>query len=305
MTAPHSLPPLRLLGVFQAVAAQRSLSLAARTLNVSQPAVSKSLRELEQWVGAPLLDRSCRPIGLTQAGETLLAATRDGLGLIADALAAITRAQAERAQTLRLSCSIGFATYWLMPRLAAFNAAHPAIAVSVLTTPHDAAPDAPHADAQFRYGHGQWRDGSVISLFEERITPVASPAFLATRAVTQGDLSHVPLIHVDVDNATWRTWSGYLASTGQTRRQPGPDLRFNTYVQATQAALAGQGVMLGWRSITADLVSQGQLATAALPAITPEDGLYCLVIPPHSADSPAVIAFRDWLIALLANEAGA
>jgi len=305
MTGARALPPLRLLGVFQAIAAQRNLSQAARALNVSQPAISKSLRELEQWVGTALVDRSRRPLALTPAGETLLTATRDGLGLIAEALATLARAQAERAHALRLSCSIGFATYWLMQRLAAFNAVHPDIAVSVLTTAHDAVPDAPQADAHFRYGAPRGDAGTVIPLFAECITPVASPAWLAAHRVSAGDLSHLPLIHVDVDHVGWQSWNTYLAATGQTRGAPGADLVFNTYVQATQAALAGRGVMLGWRSITGDLVAQGQLAPAPLPELRPEGGHYCLIIPPHSSDSPAVGAFRDWLIAHIAGEAAA
>lgn len=298
------LPPLRLLGVFEAVARQRSLSLAARTLNVSQPAVSKSLRDLEDWIGAPLFDRARRPLALTEAGDVLLTATRDGLGLIAEALGRITRMQEERAGSLRVSCSIGFATYWLMARLSAFSEAHPAIAVSVMTTPHDAAPDAPHADAAFRYGHGRWTDGEVIRLFQERIEPVASPDFVAARMPGGDDLSGLTLIHVDVDAASWRSWAGYMQSSGITRRRGGADLRFNNYVQATQAALAAQGVMLGWRSITGDLVAQRRLVTLGLPPVVPEDGFYTCVIPPRSAGNPAVAAFVAWLRQEVAREGG-
>jgi LysR family transcriptional regulator, glycine cleavage system transcriptional activator len=290
-----NLPPLRLLSVFQAVAQHRSLSLAARTLNVTQPAVSKSLRDLEQWIGTSLFDRNRRPLALTESGEILLAATRDGLGLIAGAVAEIGRLHHSREGGLRLSCSIGFATYWLMQRLSTFSAAWPDIAVSVMTIAHDAAPDAPHADVMFRYGHGRWRDGTVIRLFQECIDPVASPEFLQTRAITPGTLAGLPLIHVDVDDASWRSWAGYCQTTGVPRGHGG-DIRFNNYVQATQAALGGQGVMLGWRSITGDLVADRRLTPVGLPAIEPEDGAYYLVIPPRSAGLPTVTCFSDWLL---------
>lgn len=298
----NPLPPLRLFGVFEAIAIHGSLSLAARALNVSQPAVSKSLRELETWVGEALFDRSRRPLALTRAGEDLLAATREGFALIGDALAQIARRRAEREGSLRVSCSIGFATYWLMARLARFSVAHPDIAVSVMTTPHDAAPDAPHADVMFRYGHGRWRDGTVITLFEERIDPVASAEFLRSRPIGRPDLSGVPLIHVDVDDASWRTWAGYMQAHGLARPRGGPDLRFNTYVQATQAALAGQGVMLGWRSITGDLVAEGRLVRVGLPELIPENGVYTCVVPAKTANSPAVACFVEWLIRVVADE---
>ena len=292
-----ALPPLRLLTVFEAVARHRSLSLAARTLNVTQPAISKSLRDLEQWIGASLFDRNRRPLVLTESGEVLLTATREGLGLIAAALADIARIRAARDGSLRISCSIGFATYWLMHRLAGFSAAWPDIAVSVMTTPHDAAPDAPHADMWFRYGHGRWHDGDVIHLFQERIDPVASPEFIAARTIGHDTLDGLPLIHVDVDAASWRSWPGYCQTAGVPRGRGG-DMRFNNYVQATQAALAGQGVMLGWRSITGDLVAERRLVSVGLPVVVPEDGAYWVVVPPRSAGNPAVAQFIDWLRAL-------
>jgi len=280
--------------VFEAAARYRSLSLAARTLNVTQPAISKSLRDLEQWIGAALFDRNRRPLALTESGELLLAATREGLGLISAALDDIARIKAARDGSLRLSCSIGFATYWLMHRLAGFSAAWPDIAVSVMTTPHDAAPDAPHADVMFRYGHGRWPDGDVIPLFQERIDPVASPEFIAGRQITPDTLDGLPLIHVDVDAASWRSWPGYCQTAGVTRGRGG-DLRFNNYVQATQAALAGQGVMLGWRSITGDLVAERRLVSAGLPVVVPEDGAYYVVVPPRSGGNLAVAQFIAWL----------
>jgi DNA-binding transcriptional LysR family regulator len=293
MSAHPPLPPLRLLGVFEAAAQHGSLSQAARTLNVTQPAISKALRELETWIGAPLFDRTRRPLELTQSGEVLLTATREGLGVIAEALARIRSLQVAQDNALRISCSIGFATYWLMRRLAAFSVTAPDIAVSVMTTPHDAAPDAPHADVLFRYGHGRWRDGTVIRLFPECIDPVASPEFLTGRMIGS-NLDQIPLIHVDVDDASWRGWPGYCQQAG-VLRGAGNDLRFNTYVQATQAALNGQGVMLGWRSITGDLVAERRLVRVGLPTVVPEDGAYHLVIPPRSADHAAVTRFAEWL----------
>jgi DNA-binding transcriptional LysR family regulator len=283
-----------LLTVFEAAAQHRSLSLAARSLNVTQPAISKALRELETWIGAPLFDRTRRPLALTESGEVLLSATREGLGVIAEALAQIAGMQAEQDSALRVSCSIGFATYWLMRRLSAFSAASPDIAVSVMTTPHDAAPDAPHADVLFRYGHGRWRDGEVIRLFQECIDPVASPEFLGVRTIGT-TLDGLPLIHVDVDDASWRSWAGYCQLAGVTRGRGGGDLRFNNYVQATQAALNGQGVMLGWRSITGDLVAECRLMPVGLPPVVPEDGAYYLVIPKRSTGHAAVARFVDWL----------
>ena len=114
---PPSLPPLRLLTVFETVLRRGSAREAAAELNVSQPAVSQSLRQLENHVGTPLLDRSTRPAALTAAGRMLETASLDGLGRIADAVAQIRRMRAADESAVTIACSVGFATYWLMPRL--------------------------------------------------------------------------------------------------------------------------------------------------------------------------------------------
>ena len=298
----RQLPPLRLIIVFQAIAQYRNLSTAARALNVSQPAISKSLRELENWIGTPLVDRTRRPLGLTTCGDVLLAATESGLKLIADAIEEITRLHDEQDKTLKISCSMGFATYWLMKRLPTFTTCWPSIAVNILTTPHDMAPDAPHADVMFRYGHGNWTDGEVIFLFHERIEPVASPEFVENAPFSLDNLANIPLIHVDVDDASWRSWNGYLTHMGFPLHATEKDMRFNNYVQATQATLHGLGVMLGWRSITGDLVSEGRLRPLGLPSMVPEEHAYYIVVPKWTRTSPSVQRFVKWVLQVIEEE---
>src|SRR3546814_8554713 len=128
-----TLPPLRLLSVFAAVERHGGLRQAAAALNVSQPAVSQALRQLEDFLGTRLLDRRTRPARLTEAGRLLHQATVEGLGRIAEAVAEIARLDAEAARSLRIACSVGFATYWLMPRLATFYERHQEVAVHVMT----------------------------------------------------------------------------------------------------------------------------------------------------------------------------
>ena len=111
------LPPLRLLTTFEAVSRHGSMQLAAARLNVTQPAVSQALKALEEHVGAPLIDRATRPAQLTEAGELLARAVRDGLGQIAAALEDIRALSGQEGNQVTVSCTLGMATYWLMPRL--------------------------------------------------------------------------------------------------------------------------------------------------------------------------------------------
>ena len=268
-----ALPPLRLLTVFETVMRRGSVREAAAELNVSQPAVSQALRQLEEHVGAPLLDRATRPAALTAAGRILEIAALEGLGRISDAIAQIRRMQSADDGAVTIACSVGFATYWLMPRLADFYGRHPEIAINVQTTLRGAPRLATDINIAVRYGDGKWTDGKVTKLFEETVIPVSTPQ-LKEKLNSEGTgLDRAVLLHVNADDADWITWPGYLAAHNiNPAHQRGR--QFTNYVQATQAALDGQGVMLGWRSITGDLVKSGRLAAFNDKPLAPNDGYF-------------------------------
>src|SRR3546814_13550186 len=123
-----TLPPLRLLSVFAAVERHGGLRQAATALNVSQPAVSQALRQLEDFLGTRLLDRRTRPARLTEAGRLLHQATVEALGSTAEAVAEIRSLDTVRTRPLRTACAAGLGTYWLMPRLAPLYEPHPEVA---------------------------------------------------------------------------------------------------------------------------------------------------------------------------------
>ncbi|MGD1876067.1 MAG: LysR substrate-binding domain-containing protein [Kiloniellaceae bacterium] len=287
------LPPLRLLTVFDAVLRQGGVRPAAATLNVSQPAVSQALRQLEDFLGVALLDRGTRPARLTEAGRLLHTATVEGLGRIDEAVAEIGRLTSEAEGSVRIACSVGFATYWLMPRLAAFYERHPEIAVHVMTASSGSPELAAGVDIALRYGDGQWRDGAVTRLFAERIDPVASPALAERLRGTPAPLEAAPLIHVEVEDGRWTPWDAYLRFLGLPPRGRAKGLRFTNYVQATQAALGGQGIVLGWRSITGDLVAEGRLRPVIDRPMLPSDSYYMVRSP--QADGKASAIVSDWL----------
>ena len=289
----RNLPPLRLLTVFETVLRHGGIRPAAAELNVSQPAVSQALKQLEDHLGAKLLDRGTRPAGLTEAGRLLRRATVDGLGRIAEAIEEISRLSAGASQSVTIACSVGFATYWLMPRLAAFYDCHPEVIVNVRTTHHGAPRLTPEVDLAIRFGDGKWDDGQIRPLFRERVDPVCSPALAARLGPAATWLDTAVLIHVDVEDETWLSWRAYLRETGQASGSR-KDIRFTNYVQATQTALGGQGVMLGWRSITGDLVREGRLVHVVDAPLFPDDAFYLVAAHrPRSAFASETVA--SWL----------
>jgi len=286
-----ALPPLRLLAAFAAVVRCGSVQGAAAELNVTQPAVSQAVRQLEEHVGLPLLDRGRRPVRPTAAGEALAGAIRDGLGQIAEAIEALRATRREEGATVTVAVSVGVATYWLMPRLAALYREHPEILVNVMTTPTGAPALAEGVDLAIRYGHGRWRDGLVHRLFAEEVLPVCAPGLRARHGGTVPP-GAVPLLHVRSDDVSWVGWPEYLRSTGQAPVRAEGRV-FTNYVQATQAALEGHGMMLGWRSITGGLTASGALVDAGLPALVPRDAVY--LVARAKRGGRAAELFADWL----------
>jgi len=288
-----ALPPLRLLTVFEAVIRCGSVQRAASELNVTQPAISQALRQLEEHVGTRLLDRSTRPATRTEAGRILETAVTEGLGRIADAIDHIGRMQATEESTT-VACSVGVATYWLMPRLARFSAEHPMATVNVMTTQQGAPRLNPAIDLAIRYGDGKWTDGVVEKLFDERVVPVCGAAYRERMEAEAMTLDRATLLHVNADDPAWIGWPAYLRHLKLPENRAS-NRRFTNYVQATQAALDGQGVMLGWESITGDLVREGRLVELATDPLVPRDALY-LVAKSTIAERPSAKLLAQWLM---------
>lgn len=294
----HALPPLRLLTAYAAVTRTGSIQAAAAELNVTQPAISQAVRQLEDHIGLPLLDRGRRPARPTEAGEVLATAIREGLGRIAEAIDAQRSARTRIGATVTVACSVGVATYWLMPRLSAFYREHPDLLVNVMTVPSGAPALADGTDLAIRYGHGRWKDGLVHRLFDEEVAPVCAPQLRARHGAAVSPEA-APLLHVRSAEASWLTWSDYLQATGlpAVRRE---GRVFTNYVQATQAALEGHGMMLGWRSITGALTASGALVPAGLPGLAPQDAFF--LVARRNRGGRAIELFARFLLSNAASE---
>lgn len=291
----RKLPTLRLLTVFETVFRTGTIQKAASELNVTQPAVSQALKALEEEIGVPLFDRSTRPASLTEAGRILQAGVSDGLGRIEEAILKVRALRQGFDRSVTISCSVGTATYWLMPRLAAFYNEHPDIAVNVMTTA--GAPEfSPGVDILIRYGTGDWRDGQVIRLLEENVVPVCSPEY-RRQIDPEAGLSDVTLLHVVSNDKTWLTWQDFFDLNGLAENR-NLGRYFTNYVQATQAALSGQGVMLGWETNTGDLVREGRLVALGGVPLRPREAFYLVT---RDSARPACQTVVDWIRAITAG----
>lgn len=292
--------PIRLLETLELVCRLGSMHQAAARLNVTPPAISRAIRLLEDEIGTPLMDRSTKPAKATEAGERLARATRNGLALIEDTIADIRDESRSSDRHVTLACTIGMATYWLMPRLPDFYAKHPTITVNVQAPPFDRPVLSRGIDIALRYGRGDWEDGETKRLFDERICPVGRPE-VVKKAVESGGLSSAWLIDVQPSSQRdWLRWSDYLTVIDETFKPQGEI--FDNYIQAVQATQDGRGLMLGWRSITSAFVSDGTFIE--WPGVERDFGTgYFISTSKSGRTKEAAQCFVAWAIEVAQNQA--
>lgn len=282
------------LRVFEAVGRLGSITGAAAELGLSQPAVSYQIRRTEEQVGAPLISRQHRGSRLTEAGETLFRAVHSGLERLDDAVRDI-RAKAG-SPVIRIFTDYGFASFWLMPRVADFRQLHPGIEVHVVASQGlDGAFDG-SADAAILFGRKDDFPAAAHLLMPERVVPVCSPGY-RTRHGPFADaeaLARQPLLHLDTTGRPrWFTWTSWLAAQGVAREPAQGDLGLNTYGFVIEAAMAEQGVALGWIGLVDAQLSNGTLVAVG-PEVRREDCGYWLIV--NRQGDARTKALSDWLI---------
>jgi DNA-binding transcriptional LysR family regulator len=285
-----NLPPLPTLIAFEAVARRRSFALAATELHLTASAISHQITRLEEQLGVRLFERNAHGVRVSAAGGQYLER-------VGAALAAITAATDDLRQgvsnSLYVHSTPSLAALWLMPRLRAFADQHPEISLN-LSAAHTHSDFAlGQADLDIRYGVPNWPGLEVDPLFEEKITPLASPAFIRERRLKRPDqLANVPLIQSNVNVVQWSDW--FAAFTDQ-RAPERFTLRFDRAQMSLEAAAQGVGVALESAVIAERHLSQGSLKPVFGLAKSIPVKAHFAVYPVRHAKRAPVEAFLTWL----------
>jgi LysR family glycine cleavage system transcriptional activator len=294
---PRKLPPLTALPAFDAAARHLSFTKAAAELNLTHGAISRAIRNVEDRLGLQLFERATRSVRLTPAGAAYAAEIGAALDRISAATLAATAPQS--AGVLTVSTSDGFAGRWLVPRLHRFHRAHRDLDVRLSTSGALADFVRDGIDIAIRYGAGGY-DGVVSELLaEEDVSPVCSPELLQGDhpVRTPEDLRHHTLIH-DNFRIDWATW---LQHVGIDDINPDGGVRFESATYAVEAAVHGEGVLLGRSAlVSADLMA-GRLVRPFDLALKSR-WKYYVVYPEGALRQKKVEAFRDWLFAEIAAD---
>jgi LysR family glycine cleavage system transcriptional activator len=298
------LPPLNALRAFEAAARHLNFSRAADELSVTPGAVSQQIQNLEDYVGAALFKRTPKGLLLTDAAQTALPALREAFDRLAEAASLLTAAVDGRRLTLTAPPS--FAAKWLVPRLGAFEQAHPQVDVWLSAAIELVDLTAGEVDVAIRYGAGRYPGLEVHRLFSETVIPVASPEHLANQPLaTPADLANHILLHdgsPDLDDSC-PDWSMWLAARGLKTIDGMRGPRFNQSSLVIEAAVNGRGVALAKRTLAQADLEAGRLV-APLQIATAVDFAYYLVHPKAKGRLPQVKAFVSWIEAqAMAHEA--
>jgi LysR family transcriptional regulator, glycine cleavage system transcriptional activator len=290
------LPSLDFLRGFEAAGRRQSFTLAAEELFLTQSALSRQVKALEEALGVALFERRHRALALTAAGRNFHRAVTVQLQALADAAEAL-RAPA-RDPGLTVSTTVSFASLWLIPRLPAFRALAPG--ADVYVSADDRVIDLARGDVDVavRYLSDAAAPRTSVKLFGERLLPVASPRLVkrGPPLATPQDLAGHVLLHLDDANGAmpWLNWPAWLNSNGASGLKSAGAIRFSLYDQLIQATLDGQGVALGRIPLIAGLLERGKLV-APFPKRYDSPRGYFAIVAPHAAARPDVAAFIAWL----------
>ncbi|HEX2883251.1 MAG TPA: LysR family transcriptional regulator [Candidatus Limnocylindria bacterium] len=206
------------LRAFAAVARHGSISRAAEALLLSQPAVSRHVASLERELGVPLLDRGWRGVTLTEAGRVLADHVLRAEALLSQASRHVAALVGELSGSLSLAASGTPANYLLPPLVAAFQDAHPGLAVELAVgTSASVANDVREHRAEIGFvgGLAAGPDLRMEPLVEDEIVLVAAPdRFPATGPVTARQLTDVGWVEREEGSATRAVAEAALADIG-------------------------------------------------------------------------------------------
>ena len=299
----YNLPHLAFFQGFEAAARTLSFTKAAEELFITQSAVSRQIKALEDHLGLKLFERRPRSLTLTENGQALYRIATDVLDRLQTAT---DRLKAEtRARQLAITTTTGFASLWLIPRLKRFTALHPDIDVRISATTDMINLERSLIDLAIRYCKPESVPEGALKLFGEEVIPVCSRALLRDKArplKRPQDLAHHTLLHFDYAGIMYMDWGTWLTALGIGDLKPAGVLHFSQYEQLIQAAISGQGVALGRQPLVNDLIGSGALAAPFKQTLVGPRA-YFVIESRFSAGKPHVREFAQWLLAEAGREA--
>jgi LysR family glycine cleavage system transcriptional activator len=285
-------PPADTLIAFECAARHLSFTRAAEELHLTQGAVSKQVRHLEDRLGVELFRRVRQRIVLTDAGRLYLHDIRGALEQMTVATRQVM-SYAGSADVLNLAVLPTFGTRWLAPRLADFARRYPdaGLNLSVRLQPFDFSEEP--FDGAIHHGDPVWAGAIAEHLFDEEVVPVASRAFRDRHNIrSPADLARVPRLQLATRPLAWRQW---FDKAGVETDAAFQGARFEQFVMISEAAIHHAGAALIPRFFVETELASGRLVR--LFDLSPDQQTaYYFVYPEGRTLRPVVTGFRQWLM---------
>lgn len=285
------------LRVFEAAARHLSFTAAARELRSTQSAISQQVRALEEQLGMPLFERIYRGVRLTEAGQALFAGVQEGFAIIDGTIDRLQHRY--RHPHVNILTDFSFAAYWLMPRLPSFRKEHPHIDVRIVTNQGVLDWRTQEVDVAILFCDERTLASGVPRLFHEEVLPVCSPGFLQQHGPIESSerLAELPLLALTADQGqSWLDWPSYFEQLAGIGYLESPELTFNNYTLLIQAAIAGQGIGMGWRGLVDDMLESGMLVGLQELGLRSSRG-YGLIDARPNTSGEAKRALQQWVLA--------
>lgn len=273
---------LTLLRLFAAVARHRSFSRAAEALHVSQPAVSKGVRELEAQLGSRLLERGPGGVRLTEAGDVLAGHARELFAAERAAEEAMAALRGLERGTLAVGASTTIATYLLPPLLGAFHRAHPAVELCLTSANTQAIARlllARELDVALVEGPVAEPGLTIRPWREDGMVLIAAPSHRLAREDAPIDplvLRDELLIMREHGSGTREVVSAALATHGIVPRRT---IELGSTEASKQAVAAGLGVAILSVAAAADQIALGRLRIVPMRGLSVRRTLTRLGLP--------------------------
>lgn len=287
---------------FERAARLQSFTAAADDLNLSQSAVSKQVKALEDTLGVPLFVRGARGLTLTGEGTLLLEGVGDALARLAGVVDRLQRGGGMARACVAVTTSPSFASLWLVPRLPAFQARHPEVDIGVDSSTQSLHLERAGVDVAIRLTRSEDLPAGEVPLLRQRAMLVATPE-LAARIATPADLAREALLVFSqagerFSQLSWARWHQRLGITAPPTQARS---HFSQYEDLLRACAQGMGVAIGLTPLVAPRLASGELAVV-LPQHAVDGPFYRLLVAPGSAQRPEVQAFCDWAREAMAAE---
>lgn len=288
-----SLPPLASLLPFEAAARLESFSKAAEELHLTQAAVSRQIRSLEDNLGLKLFYRRNRAVFLTPEGRELAGVVGTALHSISLGAEALRETQGKN--RVVLLCQLCEAFYWLMPRLSTFHQQHPAIEIQVATTTRPLTEFNGHFDVALQSSGRSSGMHPLVFTAADEVFPVCSPRYLAPgQALEVVDLNRHTLLHHSATPPHLMEWDSWLRAVGHPLEGNAKGVVFDSYPLMLQAAVEGHGIAMGWQRTAGRLIDNGTLVRPCAESVALPDAL-SVFRQQGAGDSAEVRALIEWL----------